>query len=421
MPRRSINLDWRNQNGVTIVIVAIVMTVLVMFVALAVDLGHLYAARNELQNAADAGALAGARVLYIDGNATSVNEGANQVANDAAIANLSEGVPVDVNWTPGSNGPDVERGHWSFATNTFTPNPSLTPVDLWGVRTEELDANPDFINAVRVTARRETTPVASFFARIFGLDQFVMAAQATAYIGFAGSLMPGEADQPIAICEESLLDGGVYDCNIGRFINSGQNVQTSETGGWTSFDQETPCTGGTNAQEVSSLVCSGGAPAIMLGENIATNGGQIQSAFSDLYDCWTRETGKREAWNMLLPVVSCPGNNITTCQRVVGAVNVNVVWITGPGEDPSYSNAPTSMTAPGPEGSTIAWSNASPDGMVRWDSFVQAFGLKNVDGTPAPYEKKGIYFLPDCTPHDPAGLTGGKNFGILAEIPVLVD
>ena len=68
-----------NEKGVTIVLVAILMTVLVMFVALAVDLGHLYVARNELQNAADAGALAGAHELYVGSNATLVNEGANQI------------------------------------------------------------------------------------------------------------------------------------------------------------------------------------------------------------------------------------------------------------------------------------------------------------------------------------------------------
>ncbi len=36
------------------------------------------------------------------------------------------------------------------------------------------------------------------------------------------------------------------------------------------------------------------------------------------------------------------------------------------------------------------------------------------------YQKKNIFFLPDCTVHEPVGTTGGENFGILAEIPVLV-
>jgi hypothetical protein len=66
---------------------------------------------------------------------------------------------------------------------------------------------------------------------------------------------------------------------------------------------------------------------------------------------------------------------------------------------------------------------AQPDGQLRWASFVDHYKLQNVtdSGTqPAPYVKKSIYFLPVCKFMKPAGLTGGVNFGILAEIPVLV-
>jgi hypothetical protein len=51
--------------------------------------------------------------------------------------------------------------------------------------------------------------------------------------------------------------------------------------------------------------------------------------------------------------------------------------------------------------------------------------LKNVgpaDNAPyATFAKKSIYFLPSCKAHEPRGNTGGENFGVLAEIPVLVD
>jgi hypothetical protein len=118
----------------------------------------------------------------------------------------------------------------------------------------------------------------------------------------------------------------------------------------------------------------------------------------------------------MLPVVTCPGNNITTCQELVGAVAVKVVWITGEGEDPGYNDAPTKMGS---------WSSSNADGSVRWSEFVAHFGLENLDansGTaPAPYVKKSIYFLPDCSPHVPTGGSGGENFGVLAKIPVLVD
>jgi hypothetical protein len=291
-----------------------------------------------------------------------------------------------------------------------------------------------------VKTHRNATPVASWFARIFGYTGFQQSTVAVAYIGFTGTLLPLEADQPIAICREALLATGSYSCTIGRMINSGQNVASHETGGWTSFNQgldgsdnliDDPCNGGTNAQEVSGLVntgCSGGGAnpgMLVLGRDMATNGGQIQTAFTDLRDCWTGQTGRNQPWELTLPVIECPGNNVSTCQRVVGAVTVRVLWITGPGEDPGYNDAPTQM-GDWPSGADLAAiTDFATNGVARWNSFVSNFNLQNLaegGGTgPAPYNKKSIYFLPDCTPHEPAGTSGGENFGILAKIPVLVD
>jgi Flp pilus assembly protein TadG len=407
----------KDVGGATLILVAVFIIVFLSILALVIDGSHLYVVRNELQNAADAGALAGARFLYNE-DGTEVNAGANQIAYDAALSNKAlakagGAIAVDVNFGSGQD-LDVQRGHWSFATHTFTPNDSLVAVDLWGVSTEDLDANTDFINAIRVVARRQTTPAASIFAKIFGYEDFEMSSDAIGYIGFAGTLGPGEVDQPIGICMEAILSNGQYSCNIGRMIDSGQNNANSETGGWTSFDQDNPCAGGTNAQEVSSLICGQGNPDdIVLGRQMATTGGQIQSAFNNLIACWQSYLDQEgmQPWNVTLPVISCPGNNVGTCGEVRGAVNVNIIWITGAGNDPGYNNAPTQMGG---------WSHNSPDGSIRWASFVDAFHLENVDGGPAPYEKKSIYFLPDCTPHELKGRTGGENFGVLARIPVLV-
>jgi hypothetical protein len=405
----------KKQDGATAIVLGIVLFMLLACGAVAIDIGHLCLARVELQNAADAGALAGAHFLY-NNNGTLVNEGANQIGHDAAEENRSEREFVEVNWSIGTNEGDVQRGHWRFADSSFTANASLDPVDLWNVSSEDLDNNMDFINALKVTARREATPIASFFARIFGYDGFQISCDAVGYIGFAGTLTPFDVDQPIAICQESLLETGEYSCAIGRMINSGQNVESSETGGWTSFNQEgDPCAGGTNANEVNRLVCGEGNPGtITLGGDMATSGGEIESAMASLRRCWETETGKTELWNLTLPVISCPSNNVGTCEGVQGAVNVNIVWITGPGEDPDYINAPTDMGG---------WSYpyTIENGPERWASFVEFFALQNVDGSPAPYAKKSIYFKPDCEPHIPAGTSGGANFGILAEIPVLVE
>jgi hypothetical protein len=400
-----------NRHGSVAIVIALSTLAFVGLAALAIDISHFIVVRNELQNAADAGALAGARFLY-DNNGTAVNPDANQRAYDAATANRSEAFPVDVHWSGGNDG-DIQRGHWSFKTRTFAPNASLLPVSLWDASAEELDQNPSFINAIRVSARREDRPATSILAGIFGFKNLLLSSDAVAYIGFAGTLAPFEVDQPIAICSQSILSNGRYSCTVGRMINSGKLVAAHETAGWTDYDQNNSCHGGTNASDVRSLVCGDGNPEpISLGDPVSTNGGDISTAFKKLRDCWAGRTGRNKSWKLTLLVIDCPGNNVGTCEKVAGAVTVKVVWMTGEGEDPRYNEAPRQMDT---------WSNDDPDGRVRWKSFVEHFNLKNLDNSPAPYDKKSIYFLPDCQPHIPTGRSGGENFGILAKIPVLVE
>jgi hypothetical protein len=407
-------LELKNQRGATLVFVAILLGVIVALTALAVDVGHLYGVRNELQNAADAGALAGAYMLY-DNSTMLVDVGANQAAKDMATANKSGGAPVTVNWTSGNTG-DVQRGHYCFSTGTFTPNDNLHMVSLWNVSAAELDANATFINAVRVIARRPAAP--SFFARIFGYDNFAVSAAAVAYIGFAGTLEPGTLDQPIAICQEGIRVANEYTCGVGRMLSSGA-TSGHQTGGWTNFSQE-PCNTA-SATSVKPLVCAtGNVNAVNLGDGMGTTGGEVQVAFNDLVHCWKNAPGldtdhdgwPDKPWKLTLPVIECSGNNVGNCSTVVGAVELNVVWITQTDKN-QMKEVPMKM------GDWTCPSGYTPG--QCWTSFVQHFNLKDVlNNSDAFYEDKTIYFLPDCTPHIPMGTTGGENFGILAKIPVLV-
>ena len=219
-----------NQDGAVAALVAVCLVIFVGFTALAIDINHLYVVRNELQNSADAGALAGARFLLNDD--MSINTAANTFAYNAATENNSDKVAAEVE--------SVERGHWSFNNKVFTANPSTTQADiklLSGVDFATMDANTDLINAVRVVTKRETTKAASYFAFIFGnTDGFTVKTEAVAYIGFAGTMPPEGFDQPIAICYESIKEDW---CSIGRMINSGNNLSTSNTAAWTNFTQ--PC------------------------------------------------------------------------------------------------------------------------------------------------------------------------------------
>ncbi len=83
MPRVSGSADapgrpTHSQSGQTLAVVAIMMVVLVALLGLVIDGGNVYAQRRQMQNAADAGALAGAR-------AWAHSEGGDEAAARAAI------------------------------------------------------------------------------------------------------------------------------------------------------------------------------------------------------------------------------------------------------------------------------------------------------------------------------------------------
>ena len=121
-----------------------------------------------------------------------------------------------------------------------------------------------------------------------------------------------------------------------------------QSGGWTDFNQSKDpdcCQGGTNATAVKDLVADcadigfGANPQDVGAGNMATSGGEIQSAYNKMLACWNTPDPERP-WTIRLPVVTCPSNNVGTCEKVVGFVKLEIVWISGTGEDPEYLNVP---------------------------------------------------------------------------------
>ncbi|SDX51442.1 TadG family pilus assembly protein [Thiocapsa roseopersicina] len=391
--------------------------------ALALDGNNIFVGAAELQNAADAGALAGARELFDDEDGTLIRRGlVNTRAREAATANNARGNAVEV--------ASVTVGHWSFETGgggTFRAQPADPPADNFIDKSFSGDPSScnnlnNFcsgdVNAVQVITERRGTPVQAFFGQILGFDGYNTQAVSVAYRGFSGSIEPEEVDQPIAICQESLLDssGDFSQCSVGTFIPA-----TTDTARWANLEQNETCGGAANASDLKSQVCAGGnRDRVLFGLELQTNDGQVNSAYSELYDCWEDRTEKTDPWNMVLPVIACAGNR--PCAPVVGTVSVSVLWITS---DPAkVADAPTEMGYVDP--SLGSWSNTSTDGQIRWNDFVTSFGIVGLpfnkgSTTDFEYPHKTIFFAPDCQPAEPGGLTGVRNFGIRSLIPVLVN
>ncbi len=424
----------KNEHGVSTVLIALILLVLLAFSALAIDVGHLFVVRNELKNAADAGALAGARVLFLD-NGETINTGADAVAEAAAIANKSDKI------TLGSSNVEVERGHWSFINKAFTPNDSTVVIQFWNYTTQELDVNTEYINAVRVTTKRgaSNAPISSFFAKVLGFNEFAMQQRAVAWIGFAGPIPPEGVDQPIAICKESIVgNDGTVECNVGRMLNSGGNAATHNTAGWTNFTQ--PCETA-SASSVRPLICANGNPnEIYPRQGVGTTGGTVSSALADLTDCWASAGQGNDTdgdgtidqvldsdgdgipdrgWQLKLLVVKCPGNNVSNCAEVTGVIKLTLLWINDK-NDPQYKEVPRKMSVDSAAG-TRSWQCTAADGEACWNDFVAFFNLQTWDGQPAEYMDKSFYFLPACEYTENTGGSGGENYGVHAKIPKLVQ
>ena len=121
---------YREKKGITLVLIALMLAVLLFFLGMAVDISYMYHVKNQLQVAADAAALAGITQLSggtDDSTADLIQEDARREAWKFACKNRVANAPVylvttgadcdnlpantDLNNTNDPNG-DIVVGHW---------------------------------------------------------------------------------------------------------------------------------------------------------------------------------------------------------------------------------------------------------------------------------------------------------------------
>ncbi len=274
----------KERRGAVSVTVAVSLVLLVGFGAMAVDLGHFMVTRNQLQNAADACALAAANKLLADGGEHDASLTVGQ-ARSMAIQVAQDNVAAKKNLILA--GSDVELGVWDQGARSFTPVSGAS--------------SPDEINAVRVTVRRDNTsngPISTFMARIFGLNNINVQASAVAYIGYAGSTGPGVIAAPIYIDESSLGPGDYVF----------QNVDTSWSANGVSFF----VLSGDNYMDFQYYVNGNRAvPSLKVGDYVYQVNEYSSSWIQSIYTSWlkSRYDANKDSdgvWTVLMPVVGDP-------------------------------------------------------------------------------------------------------------------
>lgn len=318
MPRWAVIKETRGAVAVT---VAILLVVLLGFAALAIDISNAMIARNELQNAADASALAAVRQLgliyaglppgtpytgYVLSDPTPVLTAATGVG----LQNEARQVALTINTA------DIVIGVWNSTSRTLTPgNVGAT--------------------AVRVTARRDPSangPVATWLAGLLGINSMNVAAMGTAALTGTGVLLPGEANAPFGLDE--LIFTNPSFCGTPIQFYPTNNPPTG-CAGWHTFDQNPP-NANTERQIIQGLtpnpptyttpgITAGQTPLEYIGGNLATNLSDLQNLYlSKRVPDPSSPNGW--CWNVKIPVYpnqSC--SNPTTSMMTIGFASA-CVW-----------------------------------------------------------------------------------------------
>lgn len=285
--RTSFVAPLNNSRGAVAVMVALTMTVLLAMAAAALDVGHALVARNELQNASDAAALAGTRALAViyQGLAPAAQQTytmsmADQgviagVVQAAANDNRAAGVTITV------NAADIQIGTWNPATRTLTPTVN-TP------------------KAVRVIARRDGAangPISTFLARVIGVTSVNVTAVATAELTGTGATAPGQLDVPFGISTYYFTQFGCG--NVIQFYPNDGTPQACAA--WNTFDQ-TPANANTLGNIIDGLNAgSYQSPATQPGFSLQFINGNVASAFPNLINLYNARQVNGN-WDVLVPV-----------------------------------------------------------------------------------------------------------------------
>jgi Flp pilus assembly protein TadG len=193
--RNSIGRLRRDTDGGVAVMAALCLLAFVGIVSLAIDMGHLYTTRNELQNVADAAALAAAGNLMHDYGAGAVRDAiaAQQAALTVAQrqSQLSGQTAVA----------DADRNDLSLifgAWDIYKGNPATAWTEIGSTCSSDSNAN-----AVKITIIRASGtvygPVSNFFGGILGINTSQVSATAIAYLGYVNEVPTGGVQVPLAL------------------------------------------------------------------------------------------------------------------------------------------------------------------------------------------------------------------------------
>ncbi|SEF39102.1 Putative Flp pilus-assembly TadE/G-like [Nitrosomonas ureae] len=323
------NLNIEKERGVVAIMVALSMAVLIGFVGLALDLGKLFVTKSELQNSADACALAAAREL--------TGASTNQLTL-AEAAGITAGI---------SNNVQFQNDPVTVNADDVTFSETLNGTYL----TKDAVANVLTMRFARCTVQR--TGIANWFVQVLGIGDQQVSATAVA------SLVPGQTTcaVPAGVCQADIAAAVP-----GTWIQGVLGPSGDLTGGFKWIDYSPP---GGGASELSDLLTGTGSCNLPAVGSIVGQGGVISS----LSRAWNSRFGIYRN-----PVEDTPGQPGFAVPDKTGFAYTEVTW---PSQFNAFSDFATHRGNPPAayQGDGATGLNAQGGGAVTVDpTFLQQHG-----------------------------------------------
>jgi hypothetical protein len=314
---------WRHQQGSIVVLFGGLMLVLTGFAVLAIDVGRVFIVRSELQNAADAAALAGANCLTRQ-SSVSATDCLSTVAASLnwdraaakAQAQLSQNQADNRSMSSTDAGHVIEVGYWDLLNKR--PSGQALPTSSLSISFSPLGTYDK--PAIRVKLSKASGqnggPVLMLTRLMYGGSDVAMSATSVAVIASPAAVLAGNLI-PIAI-NKCLFDtywntstNAPYNATATTLngvsqvvgqpwvfrIGSAYHYGSCDSGQWTSFGVDS-----NSASYIKGLITTGNVTALSIGDTTYIQSGTKTSNYNDLLSKYPMPAGA----DVLVPVVNYP-------------------------------------------------------------------------------------------------------------------
>lgn len=271
----------RNEKGMVLIYVAILVMLICGFLGLVVDTGHLFKVRTELQNAADAAALKGAYHLFTMPTDPTVPpvlqwDVARTQAEEMITENSSDNTPL--------KDAVVEVGYWNMSSHTLQPTTLAAPT------TKD-------IPAVRVVTSRSAGsnggPVTNYFMQLFNKAKSAVGSRPAVAVKGAPSALPPGGLFPMAL-SNCMTDSYFSQTplpdpppQIKIYGPYGPGGAECYSGQWTSFKTDK-----NDSKTIEEFMYGGNPDTVATGDDIWIEPGAKADLYSPKLTDWLPEGGK---------------------------------------------------------------------------------------------------------------------------------